>query len=94
MLNVVTTDAVRPDDLVRMISAIVARTAERHQITHPIAPTDHLVDSGMSSMAMVDLMLAVEAEFDMTIPQREMTPLNFQSIEALAGMVRRVRGED
>jgi acyl carrier protein len=38
-------------------------------------------------MDMVNLMLGVEAEFDFTIPQSEITPENFQSIETLERMV-------
>ena len=44
----------------------------------------------MTSMAMVDLMLAIEAEFDKTIPQRELTPGNFQSIASLEALVARL----
>jgi acyl carrier protein len=36
---------------------------------------------------MVNLMLAVEAEFDFTIPQSEITPENFQSVETLNRLV-------
>jgi acyl carrier protein len=32
-------------------------------------------------------MLGVEAEFDFTIPQTEITPENFQSVETLERMV-------
>jgi len=32
---------------------------------------------------MVNLMLSVEAEFDFTIPQVEITPENFQSVGSL-----------
>jgi len=38
-------------------------------------------------MDMVNLMLGVEAEFDFTIPQSEITPENFQSVETLERMV-------
>jgi len=38
-------------------------------------------------MDMVSLMLGVEAEFDFTIPQSEITPENFQSIETLQSMI-------
>ena len=38
-------------------------------------------------MDMVNLMLGVEAEFDFTIPQTEITPENFQSVETLERMV-------
>jgi acyl carrier protein len=38
-------------------------------------------------MDMVNLMLAVEAEFDFTIAQSEITPENFQSVETLTRLV-------
>ena len=72
------------------IADIVASVAAQHGLAGPFAPTDFLVDRGMSSMAMVDLMLAVEADFDVTIPQRELTPTNFQSMEALARLLDRL----
>ena len=50
-------------------------------------PDARLVDVGLTSMDMVNLMLSVEAEFDFTIPQAEITPENFQSVETLERMV-------
>jgi acyl carrier protein len=38
-------------------------------------------------MDMVNLMLGVEAEFDFTIPQSEITPENFQSVKTLELMI-------
>jgi acyl carrier protein len=52
-----------------------------------VAPAARLVDVGLTSMDMVNLMLGVEAEFDFTIPQSEITPENFQSVETLQRMV-------
>ncbi len=72
------------------IGDTVAAVAAQHCLAGPIAPTDFLVDRGMTSMAMVDLMLAVEVEFDVTIPQRELTPANFRSMEALALLLDRL----
>jgi acyl carrier protein len=46
-----------------------------------------LVDVGLTSMDMVNLMLGVEAEFDFTIPQSEITPENFRSVKALERMI-------
>ncbi|NEW91482.1 phosphopantetheine-binding protein [Rhodopseudomonas sp. BR0M22] len=46
-------------------------------------------DAGLTSMEMVNLMLAVEAEFDMTLPQSEITPENFTSVETVASLVLR-----
>ena len=41
----------------------------------------------MTSIKTVDLMLAVEAEFDITIPEAEITPENFFSIASLEALV-------
>ena len=47
--------------------------------------------AGLSSMAMVKLMLAVEAAFDITIPDADLTPENFRSVGALETLVARLR---
>ena len=70
-----------------ILAAVVARIATQHGITREIGASDHLVDSGMSSIAMVDLMLAIEAEFDITLPNSALTPANFLSIDALDAML-------
>jgi len=44
-------------------------------------------DVALTSMDMVNLMLGVEAEFDFTIPQSEITPENFQSVKTLERMI-------
>ena len=46
--------------------------------------------AGLSSMAMVKLMLAVEAAFDITIPDADLTPENFRSVQALEALVIRL----
>jgi acyl carrier protein len=46
-----------------------------------------LQDAGLKSLDMVTLMLAVEAEFDLEIPQQQMTPENFHSIAAIGRLV-------
>jgi acyl carrier protein len=51
---------------------------------------DELTDIGLSSIDMVNLMLAVEAEFDITIPQSELTIENFRSISTIELLVDRL----
>lgn len=46
-----------------------------------------LLDAGLTSLDMVNLMLAVELEFDLEIPQLEMTPENFRSVAAIGRLV-------
>lgn len=46
-----------------------------------------LSDLGMSSIKMVNLMLAVEGEFDVSIPQKDITPDNFRSVVSVEALV-------
>ena len=67
--------------------ALVKSILEENAIAADLKPATLLVDVGLTSMDMVNLMLAVEAEFDFTIPQSEITPENFQSVETLTLLV-------
>ena len=49
-----------------------------------------LSDLGMSSIKMVNLMLAVEGEFDISIPQKDITPDNFRSVLSVEALVLRL----
>jgi acyl carrier protein len=74
-------------DLQRRIVALVQGILEQNSITAEVTPEVKLVDIGLTSVDMVNLMLGVEAEFDFTIPQDEITPDNFQSVATLERMV-------
>jgi acyl carrier protein len=74
-------------DIRRRIVVLVQTILEQNSITADVHPESRLVDVGLTSMDMVNLMLGVEAEFDFTIPQGEITPENFQSVETLERMV-------
>ncbi|HEX9471672.1 MAG TPA: phosphopantetheine-binding protein [Bradyrhizobium sp.] len=69
------------------ILVLVKAILEQNSITAEVHPESRLVDVGLTSMDMVNLMLGVEAEFDFTIPQAEITPENFQSIKTLERMI-------
>jgi acyl carrier protein len=54
-------------------------------------PTDaRLSELGMSSIKMVNLMLAVEGEFNLNIPQHEITPDNFRSVSSIESLLGRL----
>ena len=74
-------------DLRHRIIKLVKSILEQNSLAADVAPQAKLVDVGLTSMDMVNLMLGVEAEFDFTIPQSEITPENFQSVETLERMV-------
>jgi acyl carrier protein len=71
------------DRIIALVNAILAQ----NEIVADIAPAARLVDIGLTSMDMVNLMLSVEAEFDFTIPQDQITPENFQSVNTLQRMI-------
>jgi acyl carrier protein len=48
---------------------------------------DNLREAGLTSLDMVNLMLGVEAEFDIEIPQSAMTPENFDTIIAIESLI-------
>jgi acyl carrier protein len=75
------------NDVQSRLLALVKSILDQNAMTARLEPATLLVDVGLTSMDMVNLMLAVEAEFDFTIPQSEITPENFQSVETLNRMV-------
>ncbi|WP_315702657.1 MULTISPECIES: phosphopantetheine-binding protein [unclassified Bradyrhizobium] len=74
-------------DVRSRIVALVRGILAQNSISAELSPEVLLVDAGLTSMDMVNLMLAVEAEFDFTIPQEQITPENFQSIATLERLV-------
>ena len=74
------------------VLVLVRNILRENAIQADIDPASHLVDIGLTSTDMVALMLRVEAEFDITIPQIEITPENFQSVDSLKQMIFRQRG--
>jgi acyl carrier protein len=69
------------------VLALVKTILEQNAIAAEVDAESRLVDVGLTSMDMVNLMLGVEAEFDFTIPQSEITPENFQSVKTLELMI-------
>jgi acyl carrier protein len=55
--------------------------------SRPLPIDARLSDLGISSIKMVNLMLAVEGEFDIAIPQTEITPENFQSVVTIEALI-------
>jgi acyl carrier protein len=74
-------------DVQLRVLALVKTILEQNAMAVEVGPESRLVDAGLTSMDMVNLMLGVEAEFDFTIPQSEITPENFQSVQTLQRMI-------
>jgi acyl carrier protein len=69
------------------ITAIAVKMLLKRGVTTIPAPSDNLRDAGLTSLDMVNIMLAVEAEFDIEIPQSAMTPDNFDTVAAMEALV-------
>jgi acyl carrier protein len=74
-------------DVEGRLLALVKSILKQNAIAADLEPATLLVDVGLTSMDMVNLMLAVEAEFDFTIPQADITPEHFQSVATLERLV-------
>jgi acyl carrier protein len=76
------------DDPAGRVAALVRGFLAKRSIDRSVGRDDDLSASGLSSLDMVNLMLAVEAEFDLKIPDRKMTPSNFRSIACITELVQ------
>jgi acyl carrier protein len=74
-------------DIQNRLIALVRSILIQNAITDEVDAESLLVDVGLNSVDMVNLMLSIEAEFDFTIPQAEITPENFQSVKTLKEMI-------
>jgi acyl carrier protein len=69
------------------ITAIIEALLAKRSRATSIAVDQNLTDAGLTSLDMVNLMLAIEDEFGIEIPQRRMTPASFRSIAAIESLV-------
>jgi acyl carrier protein len=69
------------------VAQLVRQLMAKRSIERSVGYDDVLSECGLSSLDMVNLMLAVETEFDIKIPDRDMTPSNFRSIAQIDKLV-------
>ena len=74
-------------DVADRVASLVRALAEKRAIAGSIGPADDLRACGLSSLDLVNLMLAVESEFALRIPERDMTPAKFRSMARIAELV-------
>jgi acyl carrier protein len=72
------------------IAAVVRSVLPFEDGTVAVSLDDDLHEFGMTSLNMVNLMLAIEGEFSIVIPQRDLHPDNFRSLRAINGLVSRL----
>jgi acyl carrier protein len=72
--------------LVGLVTAILGPDAVGPD---PFPVDQRLSELGISSVNMVSLMLAVEAQFDIVIRQSDITPENFYCVASIEALVER-----
>jgi acyl carrier protein len=75
------------DRLLRLVGEILGKSGDA---AASVPAEARLSELGMSSIKMVNLMLAVETEFDLTIPQGDITPDNFRSVASVEALLARL----
>jgi len=75
------------DRLVRLVMQLLDAPPVPAQ---PFPVHQQLSDLGLTSLKMVNLMLAVEVEFDIAIPPSEITPENFHTVASMEALVGRI----
>lgn len=70
---------------------IIAKFGRLPIAVNTLASDDDLYEAGLSSLASVNLMLAVEEAFDVEFPDHLLTRRSFQSIASLTNVVSDLR---
>jgi acyl carrier protein len=73
------------------VTEVVRRMLVERSIDGTVTADADLREIGLTSLDMVDLVLSVECEFDLQIPEAQITPANFRSISAIDALVNALR---
>lgn len=69
------------------VTNVVRRMLAARSIDRVVTADADLRDIGLTSLDMVDLVLSVEAELGLQIPEAHITPGNFRSIATIDALV-------
>jgi acyl carrier protein len=73
------------------VAAVVRRILADRSINRSFTDEDDLREVGLTSLDMVNLVLAVESELAVSIPESEITPSNFRSVASIEALVNGLR---
>jgi len=73
-----------PEDRIRVV---VHRLLAQRAVEKRVGPHDDLRQAGLTSLDMISLVLSIEAEFDVTVPEDSIDPTNFRTIDAIGRVV-------
>jgi acyl carrier protein len=77
---------------IERVTHLVRELLAKRAIDRPVGDDESLTEVGLTSLDTVNLMLSIETEFGIKIPDRDMTPSNFRSITQINRLVGRLIG--
>lgn len=75
------------------VTALVRPFFAKRGVSRLVGRDESLTESGLTSLDIVNLMLAIEAEFDVKIPDADMTPANFRTMARIAALIEKLKGQ-
>lgn len=75
---------------IEKVAGLVYDILAKHSVAGPLPPETELAKLGLTSIDMVELMLSVEADFDIIIPAPDITLENFRSILSIDSLIGRL----
>jgi acyl carrier protein len=72
-------------------SEVVSRMLAARSIERSLSADVDLRDIGLTSLDMVDLVLSLERELSLEIPETHITPANFRSISTIDALLATLR---
>ncbi|MBE7186398.1 MAG: hypothetical protein INR68_18560 [Methylobacterium mesophilicum] len=78
--------------LEQRVRTLVRSCSARFEPGDPDHRFDDLAMAGVTSVELVGLMLAIEQEFDVAIPSREINAQNFKGVSSISALIRRLSG--
>ena len=80
-----------PDAIVKVLTTFIDATIMARG--HPVQPDDDLELAGLDSMALLKVLLFIEAEYGFWMPDEDLVEENIRTVRALATYISRRRSE-
>ena len=80
-----------PDAIVKVLTTFIDATIMARG--HPVQPDDDLELAGLDSMALLKVLLFIEAEYGFWMPDEDLVEENIRTARALASYISRRRSE-
>jgi acyl carrier protein len=88
-------DQLSSENVERKLRDIIARVSFTRVLTDAIRATDALADIGIDSLAFMEVVVCMEEEFGITVPDQDLALERFDTVESLKSYIlARLRASD